>query len=471
MTNEEKQKQLKKETQRAIRHAKIKQAQYRKKKKPMTAKQKMRRRKKQKKYILLCATVALFCCILFGLISLIRFAISFFSPSAPSQTVSSVETETSAPPLVSYPEVDFKISSTGCILLHSPFMTSYPDENGNYDFSSVFRYITPYYSQPDFMTAEFEGSLGGEELGYSGYPMFNAPDIIIENMRDSGIDLQFLATNHIYDSLEQGFARTLHVYDQKQIAHTGARSSLKEPPYYIAEISGVKIGFLNYVYETPNDGGGTSLNGMIMDQTSASLLNTFQYDNLDPFYREVEQSIAEMKEQGVRFFLMNIHWGEEYQLTEAAYQDQIAQKLCDIGIDAIIGGHPHVIQPIDVLTSADGTRKTFCIYSTGNALSNQRIYLMDEMPTGHTEDGVMVTLSLHQSQDGLISIKNVDILPTWVYRFQDNGSKYYILPLDDVEHLEEKTGIYDIYSEAFASRERTMEILSDGLLKCQQNFY
>ena len=62
-------------------------------------------------------------------------------------------------------------------------------------------------------------------------------------------------------------------------------------------------------------------------------------------------------------------------------------------------------------------------------------------------------------------------MPTWVYRFQDNGSKYYILPLDDVEHLEEKTGIYDIYAEAEASRERTMEILSDGLLKCQQNFY
>lgn len=470
MTNEEKQKQLKRQTQRAIRHAKVKQAQYRKRKVPMTARQKRLRKRKQQRCILLCVTAALFCLILFGFISLIRFAVSFFSPSDSAQTVS-VETETSAPPPVSYPEVDFTIGSTGCILLHSPFMTSYPDENGNYDFSSVFRYITPYYSQPDFMTAEFEGSLGGADLGYSGYPMFNSPDIIIENMKDSGIDLQFLATNHIYDSLEDGFERTLHIYDQKQIAHTGARSSLEEPTYYIAEISGVKVGFFNYVYETPNDGNSTSLNGMIMDQTSASLLNTFQYDNLEPFYCEVEQSISEMKEKGVRFFLMNIHWGEEYQLTEADYQDEIAQKLCDLGIDAIIGGHPHVIQPIDVLTSTDGTGKTFCIYSTGNALSNQRTYLMDEMPTGHTEDGVMVTLSLHQSQNGTVSIKGIDLLPTWVYRFQDNGSKYYILPLDDVEHLEEKTGIYDIYAEAEASRERTMEILSDGLLKCQQNFY
>lgn len=66
---------------------------------------------------------------------------------------------------------------------------------------------------------------------------------------------------------------------------------------------------------------------------------------------------------------------------------------------------------------------------------------MDEMPTGHTEDGVMVTLSLHQNTNGTVDISGIDLLPTWVYRFQNNGSKYYILPLDDVDTLPEKTGI------------------------------
>lgn len=465
MTNDKKRQKLKRQTAQTIRRAKPKQALRRKRR--LTPRQ--RRIRKLKKYALLCTAAAVLCLIIFGLFSLVRLIVSFFSPSPSAPAVSPVtETETAMP--VTYPEVDFTIGSTGCILLHSPFMTSYPDANGKYDFSSIFRYIAPYYSKPDFMTAEFEGSLGGAELGYSGHPMFNAPDIIIQNMRDSGIDLQFLATNHIYDSFQDGFSRTLQVYKQQQIAHTGARASLSDPPYYIAEISGVKVGFLNYVYETPGDGDGTYLNGMTLDETSASLLNTFQYDNLEPFYREVEHSIQEMKRQDVRFFLMDIHWGEEYQLTEAAYQDEIAQRLCDLGIDAIIGGHPHVIQPIDVLTSTDGTRKTFCIYSTGNALSNQRTYLMDEMPTGHTEDGVMVTLSLRQSQDGTVSITGVEVLPTWVYRFQDQGSKYYIFPLDDVDYLEEKTGIYGIYSEALASYERTMEILSDGLSKCHQQF-
>ena len=113
----------------------------------------------------------------------------------------------------------------------------------------------------------------------------------------------------------------------------------------------------------------------------------------------------------------------------------------------------------------------FCIYSEGNALSNQRTYLMDEMPTGHTEDGAMVTLTLHQNSDGSVEIKDVDLLPTWVYRYQDNdGSKYYILPLDDVANIEKTTGISDIQQEAQDSYDRTMEELGPGLEKAKQIF-
>ena len=137
----------------------------------------------------------------------------------------------------------------------------------------------------------------------------------------------------------------------------------------------------------------------------------------------------------------------------------------------MIGGHPHCEQPIDVLNAEDGSRKMFCIYSVGNALSNQRTYLMNEMPTGHTEDGVMVTLTLHQEKNGTVRITSVDILPTWVYRFQENGSKYYILPLDDVDHLEELTGLTDAVSDARASYERTMEELGPGLEKARQAFH
>lgn len=368
-----------------------------------------------------------------------------------------------------YPEKDITIGSTGCMLLHSPFIDSYPDAEGNYDFSTIYKYITPYYSAPDFMTCEFEGSLAGPDAGYSGYPLFLSPDVIIENIKDSGVDLQFLATNHVYDGGSDGFHRTMQVYDEKNIAFSGIRENSTAKQYVVEEINGIKVGFIDYVYEA--DGEGTNLNGIPLMQEDWDLVNSFDYNDLDSFYKEIQSNIASMKSEGAQFIIAQMHWGIEYQLEEADYQDEMAQKLCDLGVNAIIGGHPHCEQPIDVLDTSDGSGHMFCIYSEGNALSNQRTYLMDEMPTGHTEDGVMVTLTLHQNSDGSVEIKDVDLLPTWVYRYQDNdGSKYYILPLDDVENLEKTTGISDIQQEAQDSYDRTMEELGSGLEKAKQIF-
>lgn len=368
-----------------------------------------------------------------------------------------------------YPEKDITIGSTGCMLLHSPFIDSYPDAEGNYDFSTIYKYITPYYSAPDFMTCEFEGSLAGPDAGYSGYPLFLSPDVIIENIKDSGVDLQFLATNHVYDGGSDGFHRTMQVYDEKNIAFSGIRENSTAKQYVVEEINGIKVGFIDYVYET--DGEGTNLNGIPLMQEDWDLVNSFDYNDLDSFYKEIQSNIASMKSEGAQFIIAQMHWGIEYQLEEADYQDEMAQKLCDLGVNAIIGGHPHCEQPIDVLDTSDGSGHMFCIYSEGNALSNQRTYLMDEMPTGHTEDGAMVTLTLHQNGDGSVEIKDIDLLPTWVYRYQDNdGSKYYILPLDDVENLEKTTGISDIQQEAQDSYDRTMEELGSGLEKAKQIF-
>ena len=374
-----------------------------------------------------------------------------------------------------FPEKTITIGSTGCMLLHSPFIDSYPDEEGNYDFSSIYRFITPYYSAPDFMTCEFEGALGGAELGYSGYPSFRSPDVIIENIRDSGVDLQLLATNHIYDAWAEGFHRTSEVYEEKGIAYTGIRRTEEDCPYYIADIQGVKIGFVNYVYETTSQtaaegyGNAKSLNGMILEEEDAPLVNSFDYEKLDSFYSEMKEHIKKMKNEGVQFIIANLHWGTEYQLQESDVQREIAQKLCDLGVDALIGGHPHCEQPIDDFTSSMDSHHMFCIFSEGNALSNQRTYLLqEEMPEGHTEDGVMVTLTLHQNSSGKVSIVDVELLPTWVYRYQDDGSKYYILPLDDVENLESATGITGIREEALASYTRTMEELGPGLEKVKK---
>lgn len=421
-------------------------------------------------------SVILLIVLLLGLSKLISFGGRIIQSSGPaastSQQESVRESESDIEPAADsgkiYQEKDITLGATGCMLLHSPFISSYPDAEGNYDFSSIYRFITPYYSEPDFMTCEFEGALGGPELGYHGHPLFRSPDIIIENIRDSGVDLQMLATNHIYDAGTDGFHRTMSVYEEKGIACTGIRENTSQKPYYIADIDGVCVGFLDYVYET--EGPGVYLNGLPLTQEDGELVNSFEYDNLEAFYQEVSTYIRNMRQDGARFIVLNLHWGIEYQLTESETQRQMAQRLCDLGVDALIGGHTHCEQPIDVFENQNGDHTMFCIFSVGNALSNQRTYLMTEMPTGHTEDGVLLTLSLHQSTDGTVAISDVDLLPTWVYRFSDNGSKYYILPLDNVEGIEELTGIAGIQAEAQASYDRTMAELGPGLEKARAAF-
>ena len=236
--------------------------------------------------VLLCAA-AVILLLGFGISKLVHLAGGALSSLHQTEAVTE-QPVTETEPV--FAEKDITVGSTGCMLLHSPFIDSYPDAEGNYDFSSIYKFITPYYSAPDYMTCEFEGALGGEELGYSGYPNFKSPDVIIENIRDSGVDLQMLATNHIYDAWSYGFTRTMEVYEEKGIAYTGIRSNEQEKHYYIADIDGIKVGFTDYVYETTNVTGGPdkSINGMIMETADAPLLNSFNYDNLAPFYTEME---------------------------------------------------------------------------------------------------------------------------------------------------------------------------------------
>ena len=170
--------------------------------------------------------------------------------------------------------------------------------------------------------------------------------------------------------------------------------------------------------------------------------------------------------------MLFIHWGTEYELTQDATQSAIAQKMCDLGIDVIVGGHPHVVEPMDLLTSnADPDHKTVCIYSLGNAVSNQRREEM-RLDTGHTEDGALFSVTFEKNSDGAVRVSDVNVMPTWVNKFVNGDGKfeYNILPLDGNTRDQWKTryGLSDAAgAELQASYDRTMAIVGPGLSKCR----
>ncbi len=367
-------------------------------------------------------------------------------------------------PLPAAPQVvsTASLGATGDILLHTPMLEACATWDG-YDFSNVFANVSSVYEETDLMVANLEVTLAGADYGdgYSSYPVFNSPDSITTALKNAGVDICLTANNHTYDTGDTGLARTLEVLDENGLEHLGTRESTDEHYLMTKNVNGIRLGMLCYTYDTREyTEGYLSLNFNTLSDEAENLVNTFNYENLDEFYANVQQQLDYMDMLNVDTSIIFIHWGTEYQDDPNDYQTQIAQKLCDMGVDVIIGGHPHVIQQFDALTSADG-HETVCLYSMGNELSNQRSDLMDEDGNrGYTEDGLVFQVSFEKFNNGKVKVSGVNIVPTWV---QLDGNGYQIIALEGTDDPW-SWGSSDTYS-AIASYNRTLGRLSDAYIQ------
>ncbi|MBE6975680.1 MAG: CapA family protein [Ruminococcaceae bacterium] len=397
-----------------------------------------------------------------------------------------IPTTEPAPPVTTVPtppivlESTATLAATGDILMHKPVInTGYISEDV-YDFSSIFTYFSSYVTAADYTVANLETTLAGSDNGYEykGYPDFNCPDGIVTSMKNAGFDMLLTANNHSYDTQTIGLRRTQQVITDIGLAHLGTKPTADTPNYLIADINGIRIGMLCYTYEEHKKNEDDpnykypyeekALNRIPLTKSDAPLINSFDYDYLDLFYGEMQENIALMEEAGTDAVVLFIHWGEENFTTQNATQSAMAQELCDLGIDVIIGGHPHVVQPVELLTSTtNSSHKTVCLYSMGNAVSNQRRTEAGIPDSGHTEDGVLFSVTFSKYSDGTVILTDTSLLPLWVdRRYNAQGRREYpILPLDtQIEDWKSQFSLTDAtLKEAQASYERTMAIVSDGM--------
>ena len=398
------------------------------------------------------------------------------------------EAPTQAPTETTVPEPEHVVStatvgSMGDLLMHEPIFDDFRKYNaavqksdGSYDFESVFRYLSEYTTAMDYAVANLETTLAGTDNGYaySGYPNFNCPDEVVDGAREAGFDLLLTANNHSYDTSLVGFKRTLEVIREKGLATLGTYVSPDETKWSVKTINGIKIGMLCYTYATGvTEDGRPSLNFMPHIE-EAGLCNYFHADNLQKFYDEVALYLEEMEAAGAEVTMLYIHWGVEYVTAPNDQQKAIAQALCDLGIDVIVGGHPHMVQPVQLLESTvDPEHRTVCLYSMGNAVSNQRLGNLESVKTAHTEDGVLFTVTFEKYSDGTVYLAETDIIPTWVNMHHNSSGKteYNILPLDG-DRQEAWPELFEIgegtFNAAKNSHARTMAIVGEGLAQCQE---
>ena len=384
--------------------------------------------------------------------------------------------ETTVPPTTEPPEPEHvvataTIASQGDLLMHKPVFDTCRQSDGSYDFSSIFRYSKDLVSSYDYSVANLETTFGGDGYPYQGNPAFNCPDGLMDAVVDTGYDMLLTANNHAGDTMGDGITRTVEQIRAKGVTALGSQLDGDEPKYAIVDINGIKIGMVCYTWAYSGDGNTFSLNGLTPVK-DVGQMNYFTNANPDKLYNEAEQIMADMKANGAEVTMMFLHWGQEYQITENAAQQKMAQRLCDMGFDVIVGGHPHVVQPVALLESTvDPDHKTICIYSLGNAVSNQRTGVSDLFPPGYTEDGALFTVTFEKYSDGTVYVSAADVIPTWVNMNSNNGSRdYNILPLvkDQEEQWTEQFGLTDgQFSSAQKSYDRTMGIVGDGLTACQ----
>lgn len=322
------------------------------------------------------------------------------------------------------------IGVMGDLLLHPPVQEGSRTGTDTYDFSPMFKHIKPYIEELDYGVINFEGTLSTKAWGYSGYPLFKYPENVIDSTLAAGFDLMLTANNHIGDGSKKGFQNTLNLFETKGADYTGSRKDKEGGTFLVRDLNGIKVGMANWTYGAIAANGRVSVNGIPVTNTDEMLVNVFDYGKLPAFYKKVKTDIEAMKAEGAEVIVYYMHWGNEYKIQENSYQNKMAQELCNLGVDVIVGGHPHVIQPIEQLTSADGKRQTVCIYSLGNAVSNQQKSRMD-LKTGHTEDGALFRFTLTKRGEEPAYVSGTSYIPTWVNVKTSGGKRRYeIIPLD-----------------------------------------
>lgn len=308
------------------------------------------------------------------------------------------------------------ISAVGDIMMHNTqIRAGYQPASDSYDYSSFFTHVKPLLSASDLTIGNLETTLAGGKAGYSGYPQFNAPEVLATNLKDAGFDVLVTANNHCLDKGQNGLINTLNNLDTIGLLHTGTfRTQEERDNTLIIEKKGLKIAVLSYTYGT---------NGLKPPKDMPFAVN----------YIAPEQIIADIKKartNEARLVMVCLHFGLEYQPYPNTEQKQLVQMLFEEGADIILGSHPHVLQPAFIYYINDNSEgnsennKKFAIYSLGNFISDQK----------GLEKLSSIILNLHigiERKSGTPYFKKSSYIPIKTRRYRQEGKyNFEVLPIE-----------------------------------------
>lgn len=308
-----------------------------------------------------------------------------------------------------------KLIAVGDILMHTALTHSgYNPQKKTYTFDGFFKEVKDIISTGDWAIANMETTLAGSELGYEGYPLFNAPAQIVDAAKKVGFNIFITANNHAMDKGEKGVINTINNVRARGVPSVGTATSAKEAEkILLINRNNISMAIMAYTFGT---------NGISIPQGKNYLVSLINQ-------QKIVKNIAKARKLGADVVTIYLHFGEEYQRQPNTEQKQLVEALLKSGADIILGDHPHVVQPYQIfkLKGKDGKPRTgVVIYSLGNFISYQ---------LGHYKDlGVIFAVNIRKHfPEKKIEITKVEAIPTWTHNYKlNNKLNFRVLPIEAV---------------------------------------
>lgn len=279
--------------------------------------------------------------------------------------------------------------AVGDNLIHNTLITAGEQEDGSLDYTSLYANIKPEIEKADIAVIDQETILGGSSFEYTGYPLFNSPWEIGDAAIDAGFDIFNCATNHTMDMGWAGIEKELEYFSGKEnVVALGINEDERDYnsiTYY--EKNSITFALLNYTFGT---------NGIPLPEDKPWCVNLLDKDKVTADIKEARENADVV--------IVFPHWGTENSHDVSDYQKEYTQLFSDLGVDIVIGCHPHVLQPVEWVTNESTGKKMIVYYSLGNFISHQ--IELDQLCGGMAQ----LTIEKHGDEIEISSAKLVPIV-------------------------------------------------------------
>lgn len=286
-----------------------------------------------------------------------------------------------------------RISAVGDILCENSILEDAYDKNTNsYDFKSMFKNMSTFFEDSDITVGTMETNFTNNE--YSGYGKRNGPVSFAEAIKNTGIDLVSISTNHSLDYGIEGLQETKRALEGLEYDVVG--DNLGESRVKIKTIKNTKIAFLSYTYGFENQNSKTK----------------DELDSANMYNSEIAKQDLEYAKENADYSIVIMHWGNAYSTKPNKEQQNIAKFLVENGADMILGNHASAVQKMEIMQNSEG-KNVLVAYSLGNYISGETMDI--------SKIELVLNIELRKNgETGEVVLSKVDYKPIYVL---DNGAK------------------------------------------------